>query len=115
MATADAQQLALQLRLAEVAELARRGQLNEAQARLAHVGPDSDSIAELDLLARIYAQQNRYSEAAALWSRVLSLDPNHEAAKASSRDKALACAQKSADAGSKPIRQPRSFLRTVLG
>ena len=76
-------QLLVQVGLARATELARTGHYEQAERLLAELGRDREAqFGEVDLLARIRAQQGRFREAEALWSRALRLaadSPNAQA------------------------------------
>lgn len=79
----DSQRLAVEVVLARTQALARSGHLDTAADVL--TGTEAlhgSGIRPLDLLARIRAQQGRYAEAAALWERVLELEPRSASARA---------------------------------
>ena len=59
-------------------QAARSGDLDGALALLA----GAESVAALDLRARVRAQRGEFAEADATWERVLALDPDHEGAAA---------------------------------
>jgi tetratricopeptide (TPR) repeat protein len=63
------------IRYAHAAELARTGNYLEAEALLTPNGRVPDSSRELDLLARMAAQQERFDDAARLWKAALERDP----------------------------------------
>jgi type VI secretion system protein ImpK len=71
--------LVYQAMLSKAASLARYGEYAAAQGLLRELvrGENENPIA-LDLLARIHAQQGRFSEAQACWKRALQLEPNDE-------------------------------------
>jgi tetratricopeptide (TPR) repeat protein len=73
-----AEAIADRIRMAVAAELAAAGAYLRAESML--IGPwgSRRSPHELDLLARIYVQQERYSEARASWQEALSADPDNE-------------------------------------
>jgi LysM repeat protein len=64
--------------LSRAAELARSRKLKQAEELVSTLvnRPDA-SIASLDLLAKIYAQQGRMEEARPLWKRALQKDPSN--------------------------------------
>jgi len=65
---------------AQAAELARQGQLKQAEAFLYPLTQQREvSPFIIDLLARILAQQNRIDEAKMLWQRALMMQPDNEA------------------------------------
>ncbi len=64
--------------LCRAASLARKGEYAVAESLLKQlVGSENESSRALDLLARIYAQQGRFSEAETFWKRALELEPNN--------------------------------------
>jgi hypothetical protein len=65
------------IRYASAAELARTGRYLEAEDLLAPNDQLPDSARELDLLARMAAHQERFEDAARLWSAALKADPNN--------------------------------------
>src|SRR5262245_56514355 len=67
-----------QIRLARATELAQSGRLLEAQAVLAGNGTLPQTLAELDLLARIAALQGRFGEARRRWNAAMQMDPANE-------------------------------------
>lgn len=75
-----------QIRMVFAAELAATGAYLRAETLLIGPRTNGPSPQELDLLARIYVQQARYSEARASWKEALSADPDNEEYRA-----ALAC------------------------
>ena len=68
-----------QLALSKAAELARRGNFQEAEELIAGLGSGKEQPAALDLLARIRAQQGRWLEAEAFWKQALQQDPTNPA------------------------------------
>jgi tetratricopeptide (TPR) repeat protein len=66
-----------QIRYARAAELARTGSYLEAEALLTPNGRLPDTSRELDLLARIAAQQERFDDAARLWNAALKTEPDN--------------------------------------
>lgn len=64
-----------QLVVAQAAVLAREACYAQAENLLAAQLVQRESVAILDLLARIYAQQGRYAEAETAWRRALQLYP----------------------------------------
>lgn len=66
-----------QIRFARAAELARSRRYLEAEGLLAPNGHASSNPKELDLLARIAAQQGRFDQARRLWEAALRLSPNN--------------------------------------
>ncbi len=79
-ARGDFSALLLQVTLSMAAALARGGRYDEAEACLADVihGENTQSAA-LHLLARMRAQQGRFSEAESLWTQAARLDPGTRA------------------------------------
>ena len=71
-ATAD------QIRMVVAAELAAAGAYLRAESLLIGPRANEPSPQELDLLARVYVQQERYSEAKALWQEALASLPGNE-------------------------------------
>ena len=65
------------IRLARAAELARSGNYLEAEAVLAPNGHVPESPRELDVLARIAAQQERFDDATRYWNAALKSDPDN--------------------------------------
>lgn len=71
--------LASEALLSRAASLARKGEYAAAESLLKQlVGSENESPRTLDLLARIHAQQGRFSEAEAFWKRALEVEPNNE-------------------------------------
>jgi len=71
--------LVSQATLAQAASLARTGQYAAAESVLKPLTDGkNERPSALDLLARIYAQQGKFSEAEALWRRALEVEPNNE-------------------------------------
>ena len=69
-----------QLVLARATDLARAGRYAEAESLLKeHISDLETMPAALDLLARIYAQQRRFQDACAFWTRALELDDTNVA------------------------------------
>jgi outer membrane protein OmpA-like peptidoglycan-associated protein len=66
------------IRFARAAELARNGKYSEAVALLCPAGHAPKSPRELDLLARMATQQERYDEAARYWQSALNQDPGNK-------------------------------------
>ena len=66
-----------QIRFARAVELARSRRYLEAEGLLAPNGRVSSDPKELDLLARIAAQQRRFGQARRLWEAALRLAPNN--------------------------------------
>jgi flagellar motor protein MotB len=66
------------IRFARAAELARNGKYSEAVALLCPDSQAPKSPRELDLLARMATQQERYDEAARYWQSALNLDPGNK-------------------------------------
>ncbi len=76
----------LQALLSRATVLAGRGQYADAENVLRDIensGPDASTT--LDLIARIRAQQGRYSEAMVLWKKALELNPDNETYRAGIR------------------------------
>jgi len=72
--------------LSKATVLAGRGRYADAEKVLREVvtsGPDASTI--LDLIARIRAQQGRFSEATAMWKNALELNPENETYRAGIR------------------------------
>lgn len=67
-----------QVRFARAAELARSGRYLEAEALLCRRGELPRNPKDLDLLARIAAQQRQYDRAGDLWNRALATAPGEE-------------------------------------
>jgi|ERR1035438_1968429 hypothetical protein len=63
--------------LARATELARSGRLLEAEALLTN-GRGPQSAKEMDLLARIAAQSQRYEQAERLWTAARERDPENQ-------------------------------------
>lgn len=63
-----------QIRFARAAELARSGRYVEAEGVLSPNGHPSEAPRDLDLLARIAAQQARLSDTRRLWEAALQKD-----------------------------------------
>lgn len=73
------QRVLAQATVTHAADLARVGKFDEAEHLIEELNPETSYTAlELDLLARIRGQQGRLSEAEALWSRAIQLDPDNE-------------------------------------
>lgn len=70
------QEVLQQLLLVRATGLARAGHYLAAEELLSAGASTSENAAVLDLLARMRAQQGRFSEAEALWQRAAQLDPN---------------------------------------
>ncbi len=71
--------LVCQTLLSKASLLARKGEYATAEGLLKQlVGSDNEDTGALDLLARIHAQQGRFSEAEAFWKHALQLAPNNE-------------------------------------
>src|SRR4051812_42068846 len=66
------------MRFAQATELARSRRFLEAEALLSPGGALPESTSELDLLARIAAQQKRFREARRCWEAALQKDPRNE-------------------------------------
>jgi type VI secretion system protein ImpK len=67
--------LVRQTLFARAVELARLGRYTDAEKLLKDMETKGDNPMVLDLNARIFAQQGRFMEAAALWTRASQLDP----------------------------------------
>ncbi len=67
-----------QIRLARATELAESRRFHEAEAVLVQNGELPGDARELDLLARIAAQQAHFDEAHRLWQRAVELEPGNE-------------------------------------
>ena len=65
------------IKLARVSEMARDGRLLEAESILCQGKVLTQSVDELDLLARIYVRQGRYEEARRRWRDAAKLDGSH--------------------------------------
>jgi tetratricopeptide (TPR) repeat protein len=68
----------VKLRVARAAELARAGELSEAEATLKQRCDAPHTADELDLLARIATRQGRFEEACRLWEAALHQVPGNE-------------------------------------
>lgn len=68
-----------QVRIARAAELARCGHFLEAEALLSPNGQPPSDPTELDLLARICAQQKQYDRASRFWTIALEISPKNAA------------------------------------
>jgi tetratricopeptide (TPR) repeat protein len=66
-----------QIRFARATELAQSKRFLEAEAALMPNGEIPDNPRDLDLLARIAAQQDRLSDARRLWEVALQKDPHN--------------------------------------
>ncbi|NBV87091.1 MAG: hypothetical protein EBS01_12705 [Verrucomicrobia bacterium] len=66
-----------QIRFARAAELAQSGRYLEAEGLLAPTGRESLALREIDLLARISAQQRQYERARDLWEHALRRAPEN--------------------------------------
>lgn len=66
-----------QIRLARATELAQSKRFSAAEAALMPNGDLPDNPRDLDLLARIAAQQARLSDARRLWETALQKDPHN--------------------------------------
>lgn len=65
--------------LSRAALLARKGEYAAAESLLKQLlCSENESPRALDLLARIHAQQGRFSEAETFWKRALEVEPNNE-------------------------------------
>lgn len=73
------------LRRARATTQARGGDLAGAEATLASSGSFAASPWSLDLLARIRAQQGRFTEAHSLWTAASELDPDNATYRAGAR------------------------------
>ena len=67
-----------QVRFARAAELARSGRYLEAEALLCRRAELPSNPKDLDLLARIAAQQKQYDRAGDLWNKALARAPGEE-------------------------------------
>jgi tetratricopeptide (TPR) repeat protein len=67
-----------EVRFARAAELGRAGQYDDAEALLSKDGLPPEAPRELDLLARIAAQQGRLERARRLWETALQNDPQNQ-------------------------------------
>ena len=65
----------VKIRLARAAELAQSKRFAEAEAVLSPNGELTDNPSELDLLARIAAQQEQFGKARRLWEAALHSSP----------------------------------------
>jgi len=65
------------LRFVQATELVRSGKYLEAEAMLSPKGQVPETATELDLLARIYAYQERFEDAARYWQAALKKDPGN--------------------------------------
>jgi predicted Zn-dependent protease len=64
--------------LARAVLLARRGHLKQAEKVLLDLPPQSSSnTSVLDLLAKVYAQQNQMKEAQEIWLRAAQIEPSN--------------------------------------
>jgi tetratricopeptide (TPR) repeat protein len=68
----------VKIRLARAAELAQSKRFAEAEAVLSPNGELTDNPSELDLLARIAAQQEQFAKARRLWEAALQKSPENE-------------------------------------
>ena len=66
-----------QIRFARAAELARSGRYLEAERLFFPIGRESLDLREIDLLARISAQQRQYERARDLWEDALQRAPEN--------------------------------------
>jgi len=66
-----------QIRFARAAELARSGRYLEAELLFFSIGRESLGLREIDLLARISAQQRQYERARGLWEDALQRAPEN--------------------------------------
>jgi len=79
MSTGEISLLVCQALLSKAASLARKGEYVAAAGVLrAFTDKENPHPRALDLLARIHAQQGRFSEAEACWQRALQIEPNHD-------------------------------------
>jgi Flp pilus assembly protein TadD len=69
--------LATRVRLCCASELAAAGAYLRAESLLSHPSITPTSPSELDLLARIYVQQERFSEARACWQEAAATVPEN--------------------------------------
>lgn len=69
--------IAGQIRMFIAAELAAVGAYLRAESLLSHPSGTPTSPSELDLLARIYVQQERFSEARACWQEAAATVPEN--------------------------------------
>lgn len=63
--------------LSHASILARAGRLDEAAEVLVEIKAGAEGVRILDLLAKVRAQQGRYEDAEALWSRAKALSGSH--------------------------------------
>jgi predicted Zn-dependent protease len=64
--------------LARAADLARKGELQQAELLLQPlVNKPEAPTSTLDLLAKIYGQQRKMKEAQAMWLRALNMEPSN--------------------------------------
>ena len=66
-----------QIRFARAADLARSRRYLEAEGMLSTIGRESLTVREIDLLARISAQQGQYQRARDLWQAALHRAPDN--------------------------------------
>lgn len=67
-----------QLVLSRAAALARAGHYDAAEQLLSELNRSGTTVAALDLLARIRAQQGRLAEAERLWTQAIQFDPSND-------------------------------------
>jgi type VI secretion system protein ImpK len=68
-----------QIRFARATELARAGKYPEAESLLSPPGQPAQVPRDLDLLARMAAQQGRYADARRFWEAALKIEPENNA------------------------------------
>jgi type VI secretion system protein ImpK len=68
-----------QIRFARATELARAGRYAEAESLLSPNGQPAEMPRDLDLLARMAAQQGRYADARRFWEAALKIEPENNA------------------------------------
>jgi len=71
------QQVFGEIRLARATELAQSERFAEAEAVLREDGYEPETAGELDLLARMAAQQGNFDKARRLWNQALQLEPQN--------------------------------------
>lgn len=65
--------------LAKAADMARKGELQQAELLLQPLANKPGApVYTIDLLAKVYAQQKKIREAQALWLRSLQLEPSNK-------------------------------------
>lgn len=65
--------------LARAADLARKGELQQAELLLQPLANKPEApTSTLDLLAKIYGQQRKFKEAQALWLQALNREPSNK-------------------------------------